>query len=103
MRLDPSAFTFEAAWENFIQRMNEVHNAKRADYTGGNADPLYNYSRAAEAMGVTTKQAMVGRLQEKVTRLAMLTKPGKEAQVEESIADTCLDVAIIAALIASAP
>lgn len=91
---------FDAAFDALLDRERTIHDAKRNDYTGG-LDPLYNYRKSAEVMGISCALGMVGRLQEKVTRLSVLLRDGAERKVEdEKIADTCIDIAIIAKLIA---
>ena len=94
------ATDFDAIWDSLVGREKSLHDRKKNDYTG-DRDPLYNYATAAKIMGVSTEVAMLGRLMEKLTRLQVLLTDGKQSRVvDESIEDTCLDISVIAKLIA---
>ena len=71
---------------------------KGHDYSG-EADALKNL-KACEALGIcTAEQGVLVRLLDKMCRLTELDKPGNEAQVmDESLADTEVDIAVYAAL-----
>lgn len=91
---------FNELWKQWTKAEDAIHNAKRNDYTGGK-DPLSNYQRSAEIIGVTTAQVMLSRTQEKLTRLGNLLGGTEQQVVDESIIDSCLDISIIMKLIAS--
>jgi len=85
-------------FSQILNEMKDLHDAKRSDYTGDGADILHNYRMAAQTMGISTPLAILGRLQEKVTRLAMIL-PKEEWRVkDEPPTDTWLDIAIIGVL-----
>lgn len=83
----------------YLDRIRELHDRKKADYTGGK-HPLANYKNAGESIGVTTVQAMFSRMNEKVFRAKELLASGAAPQVlDESLGDTFRDIAIISILI----
>ena len=90
------------AWAKGFRRLldevYETHTTKRKDYTG-DEDPLHNYAMAAQAAGCSTEQAMLGRVQEKVTRVSVLFKSTEPPAVEENVNETLIDIATIALLI----
>lgn len=81
-----------------LNEMRDLHDAKRSDYTGDGDDILYNYRKAAETMGVPTSVAILGRTQEKVTRLAMVLPSNEWKVKDEPPTQTWLDIAIQALL-----
>ena len=84
---------------DFFGECFEIQTKKRHDYTGSH-HPLYNYEKSGEVVGISTGQAMLSRMQEKVIRLSLALE-GNELQVsDESFRDTCKDISILAALIA---
>ena len=89
---------FQRRVEAYYEQCAKLQAAKRNDYTA-NLSPYYNYEKSAEVMGCSTGLAMLGRLNEKVIRLALALK-GNELQVSESMADSCRDITILAGLIA---
>ena len=92
---------FNRRFEELLDRERAIHDAKRNDYTGGQ-DPLANYRFASALVGLPVELGMLQRVGEKVYRLSVLLC-GQEQQVkDETIIDTCLDIAIIAKLIAIA-
>lgn len=97
---------FEARFEQFIGNLRALHDSKRRAYTGGRR-PLENYEMAAATlakMGAREDRGcltiMVGRLQEKVNRIASLIGMDDfmTAERDESFEDTCMDIAVIAGL-----
>lgn len=99
--MDAVATIFEQRFKQLIEREQAIHDAKRNDYTGGQ-DPLANYRFSSSLVGLTVEQAMLQRIGEKVYRLSVLLGGQKQQVNDESILDTCLDIAIIAKLIAIA-
>lgn len=97
---------FEKVFDSFLDALRALHDSKRRAYTGGRR-PLENYEQAAATltkMGARDDRGcltiMVGRLQEKVNRMASLVGMDDffTAEREESFEDTCQDVAVIAGL-----
>lgn len=97
---------FEARFDQFIDSLRALHDSKRRAYTGGRR-PLENYEAAAATltkMGAREDRGcltiMVGRLQEKVNRIASLVGMDDfmTAERDESFEDTCMDIAVIAGL-----
>ena len=86
------------AFAQALDTIRNIHYDKRNDYTGGK-DPLENYRRSAEVIGVTPEQIMLARIQEKVTRLGNLLRGVEQKVKDESIEDALLDTANIALLI----
>lgn len=80
-----------------LARWAELHDKKKADYTGGE-HPLANYINSAESIGVTPVQAMFSRLSEKWFRAKVLLSSGAAPQ-NESLADTFTDIGILSVLI----
>lgn len=80
-----------------LARWAELHDKKKADYTGGE-HPLANYINSAESIGVTPVQAMFSRLSEKWFRAKVLLSSGADPQ-NESLADTFTDIGILCVLI----
>lgn len=95
---DSTPDDFPQRVEAYYAECAELQARKRNDYTAG-MSPYYNYEKTAEVMGCSTGLAMLGRLNEKVVRLALALK-GNELQVNESMVDSCRDITILAGLIA---
>ena len=91
---DPWSLKFEQG----LERIRQIHYAKRNDYTGGK-HPLENYNRSAEVIGVTPEQIMLARVQEKVTRVGNLLRGTNQQVKDEAVEDSLLDIANIALLI----
>lgn len=86
-----------STFETYLDKMRDIHRAKRADYTGG-GDILHNYRTSAKLAGIATGTGMFARLCEKIVRLSVcLPKDGTEVK-DETVEDTLLDVSIIALL-----
>lgn len=86
--------------DEFTKKMGEVTRKKNADYCGPGDDPFANFSRVA-GMGICkTEQGFLVRMNDKMSRLATFCQ-GQELQVsDESVEDTCLDLANYAVLLA---
>lgn len=85
------------AFYNLLTEMAETHDKKSHDYASNN-DPSGNYHFAGKLAILFAHSpedaGFVGRLGEKMYRLANLQKDGKEPQ-NESIEDTERDIAVI--------
>ena len=87
-------------FEQLLDQMRELHRQKRSDYTGDRPDILHNYRTAGELAGIGIEKAIFSRLAEKVIRISgILRKEGDTQVKDETITDTCLDLAIIALLL----
>ena len=87
-------------FEELLQQMQELHDRKKSDYTAGNADILHNYRTSGELAGISLPQSIFARLSEKVIRVSsILKKGGNTAVSDETVMDTCLDLAIISLLL----
>lgn len=95
----PYPFDWTANFKSLLGALLDLHTAKAHDYVGGGGDPLANYRIAAMAAGTTTRRLMLGRIQEKVTRLANLLDRVDGRVRDERIHDTLMDIANIALLI----
>ena len=76
-----------------------VMAAKNAAYTGATGDtgdPILNYQRAAQAANCSPAQYMLGRLQEKVTRMGVLLGNDREDDAAEEFVDVINMVVLIA-------
>lgn len=89
---------FDELYDKLLEDEKRLHDAKRNDYTGS-GDPLANYRAAAASVDIEVWKVLLSRMQEKMYRLKVLLG-GTKQQVAESIADTCLDVSVIAKLVA---
>lgn len=83
-------------FHTLLDTLKALHDAKRADYTGG-GHPLANYAAAANSIGITTEQSMLLRMHEKMFRISSLLK-SNAAPRNESITDSYMDIANIALL-----
>lgn len=78
--------------------MLETHTQKSRSYTSGHPDPLINYIRAGEAVGLTGWQATFMRLSEKQQRLIGLFAGVDEAVDGEAVDETLVDIAVLSLL-----
>ena len=82
-----------------VEKIKELHNKKRADYTGGK-HILYNYKTAANFVGLDTYKLILTRIIEKCLRLSVIHENGGTYQVEdEKPDDTSRDIAVLAILL----
>jgi hypothetical protein len=82
-----------------VDKMAEVHSSKSHDYAS-NENPYGNYHFAgmlSKLFNNPDDAGFIGRIGEKIYRLANLENSGKVAE-NESIADTELDICVITAL-----
>ena len=88
----------EKQFQDLIQRIVSLHEAKAHDYGAGSGDILHNYRFSAQMAGIKTSRGIFARLCEKVTRVSSLLD--KDVRVkDETITDTCLDMAVISLLL----
>ena len=115
--VDKAVEEFEERYAWLLDRLVEIHAAKRQRYTGG-LDPLANYQETSRELSRLLQvsfpeaaafivsrgalSAMLTRLREKFQRILVMTSqedfldPGQGG--EETITDTYLDIAIISLL-----
>jgi hypothetical protein len=83
------------------EKMKVITAAKNADYTGVGDDPFANFSRVS-AMGIcSTEQGFLVRMNDKMSRLSSFIQRGILIVKDESLEDTCLDLANYAILLAA--
>ena len=86
-------------FEEILYEITQLHNKKRADYTGGQ-DILYNYETAAGLAGIDTYLLILTRMIEKCLRLSIIHKNGGTYKVEdEKPDDTSRDIAVLAVML----
>ena len=83
-------------FEEALQRIREVHNKKKADYSSKN-NRYSNFELASQFSGVPTPQTFEVLIGIKQARLLELFQPGRTAY-NEPIEDTLLDRAIYSIL-----
>lgn len=89
---------FFAHLYNFAQMGLAIARNKNTDYAG-NGDPFQNF-RGSEAVGVSTPRGMLVRMMDKVARVSnLITRP--PAVANESLIDTCVDLAMYALILAT--
>lgn len=94
--------SFDEAYATLVDAMLSIHEVKRNDYTAGSPDSLRNYRATGQFLGTSAYEVMLARLFEKLQRCKSLLLEGTERKVlDESTADTLLDIANIALLIAA--
>lgn len=87
-------------FEELLDQMRELHRQKRSDYTGDREDILHNYRTSSQMAGIPMPTGIFARLSEKVVRIGSILKKSGDTQVkDETITDTCLDLAIMALLL----
>lgn len=74
-------------------RMMVTTKKKNNDYSGGDPDPFYNFTRV-EAVGfATTEQGFLTRMFDKFSRISTFVKKGVLQVSDETVEDTLLDLA----------
>ena len=87
-------------FEELLGLMQELHDRKKSDYTAGNADILRNYRQSGNLAHISLTQSIFARLCEKVIRVSSILEKGGQTSVkDETVMDTCLDLAIISLLL----
>ncbi len=87
-------------FEELLGQMQALHDRKKSDYTGGNTDILFNYRASGELAHIGVVKSVFARLCEKVVRVSSILSKGGDTQVkDETVEDTCLDLAIISLLL----
>ena len=86
--------------EAYTKKMYETAVKKNNDYTGGIGG--YSNFTTVELLGVTdTERGIITRMTDKFTRIIGLTCSDNQNLVQESIEDTCLDLANYSLILAS--
>lgn len=91
--------SFDELYDKLLEEEKRLHDAKRNDYTGG-GDPLANYKDSAASIDVPVWKVLLSRMREKEYRLKVLLGGTERKVANETVLDTCLDIGIIAKLIA---
>ncbi len=87
--------------ENETRQMMEISKAKNADYTGSSPNPFANFEMS-EQLGFT--DAITGvlvRLGDKVARIRSFHQQGALQVKDESVSDTCRDLAVYALILSA--
>lgn len=85
----------------FTTTMNEICRAKNADYAGNADDPFANFKRV-ELLGIaSTVQGFLTRMTDKLSRLSSFASSGSLQVKDESVTDTCIDLANYCVLLAA--
>jgi len=85
--------------EEATTKMVDICKKKNADYTGIGKSPFANFNRV-EGMGIcTTEQGVLTRITDKISRLASYSQNLQLQVADESVEDTCLDLANYALLL----
>ena len=69
----------------------KLMETKNHDYTSGSADPFANF-RASEAIGVSSKLALLVRMLDKLKRMQTFAEQGQLKVKDESVRDAVIDV-----------
>lgn len=77
--------------ESFIKDMRDLHVRKNAGYAGDDPDPWKNF-RAVEVFGISAADGCLTRLSDKYARWCVLKDNPEKDLVNESIADTLMDM-----------
>lgn len=73
--------------------MVEITRRKNADYTGTGDDPFANFDRVSILGISSTEQGFLTRMLDKFCRLVSFVQRGVLLVKDESLEDTCLDLA----------
>lgn len=85
--------------EEATAKMLDICRKKNADYTGIGKSPFSNFSRV-ENLGIcSTEQGVLTRITDKISRLASYSQNLQLQVADESVEDTCLDLANYALLL----
>lgn len=91
-------YDFDKSYRQLCEKEIEIHDKKKAAYTGG-GDPLANYQAAADFAGIHVALVMLSRMQEKMYRLKLVAE-GAVSNDGDTVEDACLDISVIAKLLA---
>lgn len=87
--------------KQFCEDMIKITTAKNADYSGTSPDPFANFNRVG-LMGVCqTEQGFLVRMLDKFCRITSFVQKGVLEVKDESLEDTCKDLANYACLFAA--
>ena len=83
-----------AFFKETLDKMMATTIKKNHDYTGGSADPFFNFTRV-EALGICgTEQGILTRMMDKMCRLTTFANKGVLLVKDESVEDTAQDLAV---------
>ncbi len=80
--------------------MHNLTVKKNSDYTGVGDDPFANFSRVEQVGICTTEQGFLTRMMDKISRINSFSQRGTLSVEDESVIDSCLDLANYALLFA---
>lgn len=91
---------FMTYYKECLDRMQATTIAKNADYTAGDDDPFFNFTRV-EAVGIaSTEQGFLTRMFDKFARVTTFVKKGVLLVKDETVEDTLIDLANYSLLMA---
>jgi hypothetical protein len=95
--------TFLKFHKEFLDKMHATCTAKNKDYAGNNPnDYAFANFKMSEHLGVCSiEQGLVVRMSDKLSRLATFVKKGELAVKDESVLDTCQDLANYSVILAA--
>lgn len=83
---------------SFCEKMMNITKRKNDDYTGGSDDPFANFRSVGLLNVCDVETGFLVRLSDKFSRLNSFVKRGTFSVNDESLEDTCIDIANYAAL-----
>lgn len=91
---------FETFFIGCLDEMKRIRAAKNSDYTGTTDDPFANFNMS-RALGICeTETALLVRMVDKIARLKSFIEKGSHAVKDESVKDSCIDLANYALIFA---
>lgn len=84
--------------KKFCERMIEVTRKKNSDYTGTNPDPFANFKNVENLDICEAETGFMVRMTDKFSRMISFIQKGVFEVKDESIEDTCIDLANYACL-----
>ena len=88
-------------YQSYLDLIVETIKKKNADYTAGDEDPFLNFKVAAEFCDTSVEKQLFSRMMDKIMRMRGIVGNEHEVQLkEESLEDTCIDLAGYAIILA---
>jgi hypothetical protein len=79
--------------EDCCKKMVSITRKKNADYTGTGTDPFANFDRVSLLGISSTEQGFLTRMLDKFCRMVSFVQRGTLLVKDESLEDTCIDLA----------
>jgi hypothetical protein len=82
------------------EKMHETTQKKNSDYCGTSGDPFKNFKLVSE-LGITDAETAIAvRMSDKMARIASFLQKGSLLVADETVEDTCIDLANYAIILA---